>query len=64
MESDQEFQSSQRQPPKKKRTGTKQRKDSMCKRWTFTINNYDETDINRLEQTTKDIDQFALLYVG
>ena len=62
MENDQEFQPSQRQPPKKrKQTGTKQKQGSMCKRWTFTINNYDETDINRLEQTAKDIGQFAFV---
>ena len=60
METDQQFQSSQRQPHKKsKQTGTKQKQGSLCKRWTFIINNYDETDINRLEQTAKDINQFA-----
>ena len=60
METDQQFQSSQCQPHKKrKQTGTKQKQGSLCKRWTFTINNYDETDINRLEQTAKDINQFT-----
>ena len=62
MESDQEFQPSQRQPTKKKKqTYTKQKQGSMCKRWTFTINNYDESAIHRLEQTAKDIDQFAFV---
>ena len=57
MKSDQEFQASQRQTPKKRnQTGLKQKQGSMCKRGTFTVNNYDETDINRLEQTAKDID--------
>ena len=61
MESDQEFQPSQCKPHKKrKQTGTRQEQGSMRKRWAFTINNYDETDINRLEQTAKDTDQFAL----
>ena len=49
---------------KRKQTGTKQKQGSLCKRWTFTINNYVETDINRLEQTSKDIDQFTFFYVG
>ena len=62
MENNQEFQSSQRQPPKKRQqTDTKQKQGSVCKRWTFTINNYNETDINRLEQTAKNIDQFAFV---